>query len=92
MAEPKPDPFVDELREQITGVDREIVATINRRLELVARLKRHKDEHGISFVDATREQWLIDHLSETNGGPLTEEGLRAFYLDVLALTKRELRG
>ena len=84
------DPIVSDLREQIAAVDREIVAALNRRLELVARLKRHKDEHGIDFVDSERERWLIDHLAETNSGPLSDEGLRAFHAELLALTKREL--
>ena len=84
------DPVVNELREQIVAVDETIVATVNRRLELVAELKRHKDEHGISFVDATRERWLLDHLSAANTGPLSDEGLRALYAELLALMKREL--
>lgn len=84
------DPIVSELREQIVAVDQAIVAAVNRRLELVAQLKRHKEEHGISFVDGAREQWLLDHLSETNAGPLTDEGLRVFHAELLALTKREL--
>ena len=84
------DPIVSELREQIAAVDRELVTAVNRRLELVTRLKRHKDEHGIDFVDSERERWLIDHLAETNAGPLTDEGLRAFHAELLALTKREV--
>ena len=84
------DSIVSDLREQIAAVDREIVAALNRRLELVARLKRHKDEHGIDFVDSERERWLIDHLAETNSGPLSDEGLRAFHAELLALTKREV--
>jgi chorismate mutase len=87
-----PDPVVTDLRERITATDREIVGAVNRRLELVAALKRHKVEHNISFLDPDRERWLVDHLAETNSGPLSEEGLRAFVADVLALTKRELGG
>jgi chorismate mutase/prephenate dehydratase len=86
------DPTVNDLREQIAAVDRSIVDALNRRLTLVAQLKRHKDEHGISFVDEAREQWLLDHLSEANAGPLSDEGLRAFYAELLALTKREVTG
>jgi chorismate mutase / prephenate dehydratase len=84
------DPVVSGLREQIVAIDETIVATINRRLELVAELKRYKDQHGISFVDAGREQWLLDHLSAANAGPLSDDGLRAFYAELLALIKREL--
>ena len=47
----------------------------NRRLELVAELKRVKEEHGLGFLDPAREEWLRAHLEETNRGPLSREGL-----------------
>ena len=84
------DPDVLRLREQLTGVDERIVESVNARLELVAELKRVKELRGIDFHDPDREEWLLRHLEEGNGGPLSAEGLRAFYTEVLALTKREL--
>ena len=84
------DEVVKSLREEITAIDRELVALVNRRIETVARLKRHKDEHGIAFVDPDRETQLIADRVRENGGPLSEQGLRAFYAELLALTKREL--
>jgi chorismate mutase/prephenate dehydratase len=84
------DPFVDEMRQQITELDRSIFAALNRRLELVTRLKRHKDEHGYSFLDPGREQRMVNEQVEANPGPLSEEGLRAIYRELLALVKREV--
>lgn len=81
---------MDELRARISATDREIVALVNRRLELVAELKRYKDEHGIAFVDPEREAHLYAERAAENGGPLSDEGLRVFYAELLALTKREL--
>lgn len=81
---------MDELRARISATDREIVELVNRRLELVAELKRYKDEHGIAFFDPEREARLYADRAEENGGPLSDEGLRAFYTELLALTKREL--
>jgi chorismate mutase len=81
---------VDTLRSEITEIDREILALVNRRLETVARLKRHKDEHGIAFVDPERERRMFEERVRENGGPLSEAGLRAFYTELLALTKSEL--
>jgi chorismate mutase / prephenate dehydratase len=84
------DDVVNGLRDEITAIDRELVALVNRRIETVARLKRHKDEHGIAFVDPNREaQMIADRLRE-NAGPLSEDGLRAFYGELLALIKREV--
>lgn len=78
------------LRDEITAIDRAILAAFNRRLELVAELKRYKDEHGIAFLDPTREETMIAERLAENGGPLSDAGLRALYLELLALTKREL--
>jgi chorismate mutase / prephenate dehydratase len=84
------DSFVNETREEITAIDREIVALVNRRLEVVARLKRHKAEHGIAFVDPQREEQMVEERVRDNAGPLSDDGLRVFYTELLALTKREL--
>jgi chorismate mutase len=84
------DPVLDQLRQQISEIDRSIIEAFNRRLEVVAQIKRHKDEHGIAFVDINREAEMLAHQSSENRGPLTEEGLRALYAELLALTKREL--
>jgi chorismate mutase/prephenate dehydratase len=84
------DDVVHGLREEITAIDREIVALVNRRIDTVARLKRHKDEHGIAFVDPKREESMVDARVRENAGPLSESGLRAFYAELLALTKREV--
>ena len=86
------DPRIAQLRQQLTANDVEIVEAVNTRLELVARLKRVKEELGVDFLDPAREEWLLQHLASENRGPLSEDGLREFYTEILALTKRELGG
>jgi chorismate mutase len=90
MSAPEPDPVLKQLREQISDVDRSILEAVNRRLELVTQLKAHKDRHGIDFLDPQREEWMFAYQSRANRGPLSDAGLRAFYAELLALTKREL--
>ena len=89
MTEPD-DPIIRQLREAISDNDRKLMETLNKRLELVARLKRHKDKHGISFLDPDREASMVDAQVRENPGPLSEEGLRSFYAELLALTNREV--
>ena len=84
------DNVVSGLRDEITAIDRELVALVNRRIDTVARLKRHKDEQGIAFVDPDREAQMVAERVRENPGPLSEAGLRAFYAELLALTKREV--
>ena len=84
------DPRIVQLREELTANDVGIVQAVNRRLELVARLKRVKEERGIDFLDPAREQWLLQHLTDANPGPLSAHGLQELYTILLDLTKREL--
>jgi chorismate mutase / prephenate dehydratase len=84
------DAELERLRAEVTAVDSTIIDAFNRRLELVARIKSHKDEHGIAFVDPERERTMFDQQSRANRGPLSDAGLRALYAELLALTKREL--
>ena len=82
----------DELRAEIAANDAEIIAAVNRRLELVAELWRLKAERGDARLDPDRERRLREELVRSNGGPLSEEGLERLVDELLALTKRELGG
>jgi chorismate mutase len=84
------DPFIRQLREQISDNDRTLVEGINKRLKLVAQLKNYKESRGLSFVDPEREEWMLQYLSRANRGPLSAEGLRELFDEILALTKREV--
>jgi chorismate mutase/prephenate dehydratase len=84
------DERLEALRTRITEIDGEIVEAFNRRLEVAEQIKRHKEAQGIAFLDPEREAAMLAQQSEANGGPLSEEGLRALYAELLALTKREL--
>ena len=82
--DPGSDPLVLELRSEITATDLEVLRAVNRRLELVRRLKEHKAAMGYEFLDEGREADLLARLEHANGGPLSADGL------LLDLTKREL--
>jgi chorismate mutase len=84
------DPYVLGVRREISDLDRSLVELVNKRLKLVARLKRYKDEHGIGFVDLAREEWMLQYLQRANRGPLSQEGLSELYHELLDLMKREV--
>ena len=86
----EPDPIIRQLREAISDNDRKLMETLNKRLELVERLKKYKDSHGIGFVDPEREEWILSYLQRANRGPASADGVRAFFEHVLELTKREV--
>jgi chorismate mutase len=84
------DPLIKQLREQLSDNDVRIIEAFNARLKLVARIKRVKEERGIDFLDPAREQWMLQYLTRANRGPLSPEGLREIYTELLDLTKREV--
>jgi chorismate mutase len=85
------DPLIRQLREQISDTDRSIVDAFNARLRLVARLKRYKESRGIGFLDPEREEWMLQYLTRANRGPLSADGLKELFEEVLDLTKREVQ-
>jgi chorismate mutase len=86
----EPDPIIRQLREAISDNDRKLVDALNKRLELVGRLKRYKESNGIGFVDPEREEWMLSYLQRANRGPMSADGLREFFTRILDLTKREV--
>ena len=91
-ADPTTDAALGDLRELLAANDLALVDLVNRRLDLVKKIKQRKSELGVAFVDPEREAWLVDYLGGANTGPLSDEGLRELLTTVLDLTKRELAG
>lgn len=85
------DDYVEELRAQIAEIDRLILDAVNARIQLVARLKEHKEQQGMPFLDIRQERKVLRDLQKTNKGPLSERGVRELAGELLELMKRELR-
>jgi len=90
MSEHDVERTVRELRDEIAAVDRAILADVNARIELVAKIRSYKAGAGLPFVDRDRERELIEALDVANGGPLSADGLRELYTYLLDLSKREV--
>jgi chorismate mutase len=91
-ADPTTDAALDDLRKLLAANDLALLDLVNRRLDLVEKIKQRKSELGVDFVDPEREAWLLDYLRGANTGPLSDDGLRELLTTVLDLTKRELAG
>src|SRR5437764_15057333 len=78
------------LRAEIEALDRRLLETLNRRLELVAAVRRHKDEAGERWIDPEREAVLLQTLVDANSGPLSERGVRALFSAILDVLKQEV--
>lgn len=83
------DYVIRQMRDAVIDNDLAIVRAVNKRLQLVAKLRDYKSEHDIPFVDAEREAWMHRYLQSANPGPLSAEGLSQFLAYLLQLTKAE---
>ena len=81
------DEELDEIREQIDGVDSEVLRLLNRRMELAIEAGRIKASMGLPLFHPEREQAVFQRLSKLNPGPLSEESLRYIYREVFAASR-----
>jgi chorismate mutase len=83
---------IDGARQQISEVDRTLLAALNRRLEIVTALHDFKLREGIPLRDPDRERALVAALQAENDGPLSDDAVARFFDFVLALTRDEIHG
>src|SRR4030081_1359691 len=83
---------LNRLREEIGALDRTVLETLNRRLELVRRVTRHKQATGTPLIDAEREAELLRELTDANAGPLSKRAVQGVFAAVLDVMKQEVRG
>src|SRR5947199_9005295 len=81
---------LSNLRAEIETLDRQLLETLNRRLELVAAVRRHKDAAGERWIDPEREAELLQTLVAANQGPLSERGVRSIFAAILDVLKQEV--
>jgi prephenate dehydrogenase len=81
---------LEALRSEISELDRRLLELLNRRLELVAAVRDHKDEAGERWIDPEREAELLQALVATNAGPLSERAVRSIFSAVLDVLKEEV--
>lgn len=89
MSNATDDPVIRQFRDQISDNDLKIVDAINKRLKLVKQLKAYKEQQGVAFVDAAREEWMLTFISRANKGPLSADSLAEIYRHIVDVTKRE---
>ena len=70
-----PHPDLLALRTQIDGLDRELLALLNRRANLAQQVGELKKKEGSVVFRPEREAQVIDGLKAVNGGPLKSESV-----------------
>lgn len=75
-----------ELREQIDGIDRELVELFKKRMSVSAEVAEYKKRTGMNVLDTSRERALLSKVSELSGEEF-EEYTRTLYATILDLSR-----
>jgi len=81
---------LEECRARIDEIDNEVVALLNRRMEVVRRVGEIKHENKSAVYRPEREKSIIDrltHLSEASGGLLNSAAIEAVFLEIFAVAR-----
>ena len=70
---------LDQLRDAIDTVDRELLKLLEQRLGLVLRVGELKQEHGVKVYDAERERAVLDRLASLAAPPMSNEVARRIF-------------
>lgn len=75
---------LDSLREQIDNVDKEIIAFLNKRVQLACEVGHIKRKSGQAIYVPSREEEVFRKLCEQNKGPINDKAVRAIYREIIA--------
>lgn len=75
---------IQELRNQIDDIDRQILDLLNERMTVSERIGDLKAEVGKDVIDTAREGSILQKLSSSNAGPLPEKTLRGIYREIFS--------
>ena len=76
-----------ELRSAIDAVDRQILAELDRRAELVKQVGELKRSERASVYRSARERDLIDALARSHVGTFPTSGIRSVFREIISATR-----
>jgi|GEM_PF-846208 len=81
--DPPPAARIGDLRDAIDDIDDRLLALINDRLKLAARIGSIKQVAGNPVKDRAREKHIIDRLQAANDGPIDNDLLSRVFADII---------
>jgi 3-deoxy-7-phosphoheptulonate synthase/chorismate mutase len=73
---------LNDLRQQISAINHEILVLLNRRAELAQQVRSYKERNAMEMFIPSREQEMLDSLVEANGGPFPDEVIRDLFREI----------
>ncbi len=78
---------IEQHREAIDALDKQIVALLNERQTHALAIRALKPSMHMGLFDAKREEQIVDALLAENQGPLYSDNLREIYAVILKVSK-----
>ncbi len=76
------------LRDEIDGIDQEIVRLLNQRAALAIQIGMTKSRLNLLPFDPDRERTVLENISSLNQGPLSQEDLQRIFIEIIAACRR----
>ena len=73
-----------EYRKQIDALDQELVALINKRLDVAKKIGEVKKEANKEIYAPHREKEVYEKVQKLNSGPIQNESLKAIYREIMS--------
>ena len=70
---------IEELRERVDEVDRQLIRILNERARIVQEMVAIKAEAGKPLFDPKREEEILQKVAEENEGPIYDSSLREIF-------------
>ena len=70
---------VQELRDRVDEVDKDLVRALNERARIVQEIMAMKAEAGAPVYDPKREEEILQRAMEYNEGPIYDTSMREIY-------------
>jgi chorismate mutase-like protein len=74
---------LEKYREEINKIDRSLVDFLNKRAEVVMKIKKLKEDRDVPLYDAKREEELINNIIKYNKGPLYNDNVIQIFESIL---------
>lgn len=75
---------LENLRKQIDLIDAHIVGALNRRSEIILKIRGLKKKLGRGIYAPEREHQVLARLEKLNQGPLSKEALESIYREIMS--------
>ncbi|MFN3699619.1 MAG: prephenate dehydratase, partial [Dictyoglomus sp.] len=78
---------LEKLRNKISELDKEILELLNKRAEIVLRIKEWKEKNNYPVFDLSREREVLEKIIEENKGPLSSEAILAIFRTIISYSR-----